>query len=138
MGLTALEAMACGAAVIVPRAGGSDSFARHEHNALVVDTASPQACLAALDRLIGEPILRDRLRWQAISDVCNYFPERAAYLTLEALFPGTAPGPRAGAAARASAGSGNGAAAAPGRQSPKRRRGRPGAGRTPQRKRVVP
>ena len=120
MGLTALEAMACGAAVIVPRAGGSGSFARHEHNALVVDTTSAAACLAVLDRLAGEAVLRDRLRWQAISDVCQYFPERAAFHTLEALFPG----PRVGASARL-------------QQPANRRRQRPGSDPTAQRKRLV-
>ena len=68
--------------VIVPAAGGSDSFAAHEKNALVVDTASPAACLGALERLVDEAVLRDRLRWQAISDVCEWFPERAAFHTL--------------------------------------------------------
>jgi glycosyltransferase involved in cell wall biosynthesis len=129
MGLTALEAMACGAAVIVPRAGGSDSFARHEHNALAVDTASPRACLAALERLVDEAVLRDRLRRQAIDDVSQHFPERAAYLTLEALFPiasANDASTRVAGAVADDAATGDGTART-GKRSPRRRRERPGA-----------
>jgi len=85
MGLTALEAMACGAAVIVPRNGGAREFARHNENSLAVDTSSPGACWRALRRLVERPELRQRLQSRAIADVCEYFPERAAYRILEAL-----------------------------------------------------
>lgn len=88
MGLTALEAMACGAAVVVPERGGSSSFCRHEENALITDTASEAACLESLERLIQDQALRSKLQQQAIVDVCHYAPEQAAYKILEALFPG--------------------------------------------------
>ncbi len=87
MGLTALEAMACGAAVIAPQAGGAASFARHEENALLIDTASAEACVAALDRLVRDETLRFNLQQAAIFDACQYFPERAAFNILGALFP---------------------------------------------------
>jgi glycosyltransferase involved in cell wall biosynthesis len=87
MGLTAMEAMACGNAVIVPQKGGAETFARHEKNSLVVDTSSPEACFKALNRLVLEESLRVQLQRQAIADVCQYFPEQAAYNTLNALFP---------------------------------------------------
>ena len=86
MGLTAMEAMACGAAVIVPDEGGSHSFAFHEQNALIVDTSSEDACLAALERLILDQPLRSRLQQQAIQDVCQFPPEMAALNILKALF----------------------------------------------------
>jgi glycosyltransferase involved in cell wall biosynthesis len=79
--------MACGAAVIVPQKGGAESFATHEQNALIVDTSSPEACLATLERLTMDEKLRARLQQQAISDACKYYPERAAYNMLDALFP---------------------------------------------------
>lgn len=85
MGLTALEAMAGGAAVIVPRAGGAGTFALHEVNALVADTESAEACLDAITRLATDQDLRSRLRARAIHDVCEFFPERAAYNMLRAL-----------------------------------------------------
>ena len=85
MGLTALEAMACGAVPIVPRNGGAIEFVRHNANGLVVDASSAGACWRALRRLVEHPDLRRRLRSRAIADVCELFPERAAYRILEAL-----------------------------------------------------
>jgi GT2 family glycosyltransferase/glycosyltransferase involved in cell wall biosynthesis len=86
MGLTAMEAMACGAAVVVPQRGGAGSFARNEENALVVDTSSPEACLSVLNRLLGDEQLRNHIQRQAILDICQQFPERAAFNILNTLF----------------------------------------------------
>ncbi len=86
MGLTALEAMACGAAVIVPSRGGATSFARDGHNALVVDTSSPDACWQALRRLVEDQALRSLLQRNALTDVCDFYPERPAFHILSALF----------------------------------------------------
>ncbi|HKQ08476.1 MAG TPA: glycosyltransferase, partial [Blastocatellia bacterium] len=86
MGLTALESMACGAAVILPESGGAASFARHEENSLMVNTASQQACLDAVQRLIMDAKLRAQIQHQAMYDVCQFFPERAAFNILSALF----------------------------------------------------
>lgn len=86
MGLTALEAMACGVAVIVPSRGGAVSFARQEENSLVVDTSSAEACWHALQRLIEDHELRSRLQQNALVDVCDFFPERPAFKILETLF----------------------------------------------------
>jgi GT2 family glycosyltransferase len=91
MGLTAMEAMACGAGVIVPERGGSGAFARHEANCLVADTSSNEACLLALERLIMDEKLRAELQRQALVDVCNHFPERAAYNLLSTLFETSSP-----------------------------------------------
>ncbi|HXU70228.1 MAG TPA: glycosyltransferase [Polyangia bacterium] len=90
MGLAALEAMSCGAAVIVPRNGGATSFAEHEVNSLVIDTAKPEACLAALERLTADSALIARLSARAVADACRYHPEGVAHRILETLF-GTAP-----------------------------------------------
>jgi len=86
MGLTALEAMACGVAVIVPENGGTDSFARHQHNALIVDSFDEQVCYQALDDLINQTELREALAQQAAWDVAAHYPERSAYVLLEKLF----------------------------------------------------
>lgn len=91
MGLTALEAMACGAAVIVPEQGGAASFAAHDQNALVVDTSSQEACVQTLKRLTLDEPLRTRLQQQALVDVCRFYPERAAYNILQAIFPTNVP-----------------------------------------------
>jgi len=86
MGLTALEAMAAGAAVIVPQNGGATSFARHGENALVVDTSSAEACWRALCSLVEDDYLRARLRAAAIRDACAFYTERAALNILAVLF----------------------------------------------------
>jgi O-antigen biosynthesis protein len=82
MGLTALEAMASGAAVIVPQEGGASSFARHSENALIVDSSSEEACWEALVRLVDDDGLRGQLRRQAIYDACRFHPEAAAHRIL--------------------------------------------------------
>jgi glycosyltransferase involved in cell wall biosynthesis len=91
MGLTALEAMACGAAVIVPERGGAISFARHEENSLVVDTSSREACWRALQGLIEDHHLRSRLQRNAPVGACDLFPERPAFNILNVLFSSEEP-----------------------------------------------
>jgi glycosyltransferase involved in cell wall biosynthesis len=86
MGLTALEAMACGAAVIVPERGGATAFSRHEHNSLVVNTDSQARCWQALCRLIEDHTLRSEIRRNALRDVTEYYPERVAFRIVEILF----------------------------------------------------
>ena len=86
MGLTAMEAMASGCVVVVPQAGGADTFARHNENALVIDTSNHKACVEALDTLIREDQLRERLACAGIRDMCNYSPEHSAFRFLTAVF----------------------------------------------------
>ncbi|MBW4509778.1 MAG: methyltransferase domain-containing protein [Scytonematopsis contorta HA4267-MV1] len=86
MGLTAMEAMACGVAVVVPNKGGASSFARHEVNSLIVDTSSKNACFTQVNRLIFDERLRAQLQKQGLKDICQYSPEKAAYNTLNSLF----------------------------------------------------
>lgn len=90
MGLTALEAMACGAVPVLPEAGGTRSFASHEENALLVDTQDEAAVVAAVACLIEDDELRRRLQAQALQDSARHYPERAASATLEYLFAGQA------------------------------------------------
>ncbi|MGA7992306.1 MAG: glycosyltransferase family 4 protein, partial [Thermoanaerobaculia bacterium] len=89
LGVASLEAMASGAAVVVPKAGGAETFARHETNALAVDTSSRDACTACLERLATDGALLRRLSAQAIADAGLHTPDRAAAGILEVLF-GTA------------------------------------------------
>jgi glycosyltransferase involved in cell wall biosynthesis len=87
MGLTALEAMACGAAVVVPRTGGAAAFARDGENCLVAGTGTAAEAGPALERLIVDHDLRLRLQRQALQDAVEHAPERAAWNLLAALFP---------------------------------------------------
>ena len=52
MGLTAMEAMACGATVSRPQYGGAESFVNDGLNGLVVDSRSFADCVSALSRLV--------------------------------------------------------------------------------------
>ena len=86
LGVASLEAMASGAAVVVPEAGGAGTFARHEVNALAVDTSSRDACAACLERLATDARAPERLAAQAIADAGLHTPDRAAAGILEVLF----------------------------------------------------
>jgi GT2 family glycosyltransferase/glycosyltransferase involved in cell wall biosynthesis/SAM-dependent methyltransferase len=88
MGLTAMEAMACGCAVIVPQYGGASSYAKNEQNSLVVDSSAFENVWIALQHLIDDEKLRNKVRRNAIHDICTYFPEQAALNMLNHLFNG--------------------------------------------------
>ena len=88
MGLTAFEAMACGVAVVVPENGGCNEVIKDGINGLIVDTQSKSSCLKALKHLIGDNEFRRNICLQAITDICEFFPERAAYNILNAIFRG--------------------------------------------------
>jgi O-antigen biosynthesis protein len=86
LGITAQEAMSSGAAVIVPTAGGASTFAKHEHNCLMVDSSSAEACTSALARLVEDHELRQRIQRTGTHEVCAYHPELPTYNILKALF----------------------------------------------------
>jgi glycosyltransferase involved in cell wall biosynthesis len=86
MGMTALEAMACGAAVIVPMRGGITEIARDQENSLIIDTSSEKARWEALKHLIEDQELRRRLQRNALREVCKYYPEGPAFRILDFLF----------------------------------------------------
>lgn len=87
LGLTAMESMACGGAVIVPEKGGAITFARNDENSLVVDTSDQEACLQALRRLIDDHALRAKLQMNAIHSVKMFHPEGSTFKLLKSLFP---------------------------------------------------
>ena len=86
MGLTAMEAMSCGVAVIVPYEGGTTTFSHHEQNCLMVDTTNQEDCWQALARLLDDHNLRTKLQRQALQDMPQYFPEGPALKILNNLF----------------------------------------------------
>jgi len=86
MGMTAMEAMLCGCAVAVTRHGGPGVYARHEENCLMVDPQDKAGCIAAVDLLVRDAELRRRLAGAALRDICLFYPERAAWNMLNALF----------------------------------------------------
>lgn len=86
MGLTALEAMACGCAVIVPQNGGAIEFIQDSFNGLIADTTRPEDCYQKLKTLVIDDVLRTNIQLHAIHDVTNYYPEKTAYNILSYLF----------------------------------------------------
>ncbi|MFA7239744.1 MAG: glycosyltransferase [Sulfuricellaceae bacterium] len=92
MGLTAMEAMGCGVAVIVPRAGGAASFAQDGENALLTDTSDENECYKTLERLVVDHDLRLKLQRRALLDIVHFAPENAAFNILQALFGKVAEG----------------------------------------------
>jgi GT2 family glycosyltransferase/glycosyltransferase involved in cell wall biosynthesis len=86
MGLSALEAMAAGCSVIVPKNGGAIEFVDHRVNGIVADTAIFQASLNALKELIEGDQLRKRIQIRGTHDVVQYFPEKVSYNILNTLF----------------------------------------------------
>jgi hypothetical protein len=89
MGLTAMEAMCYGAAVVVPKRGGAESFVTQQENGIMVDTDSKSECLSALDHVVIDTGLRTHLQRRAVVDICAFFRERAAFNVLNALFART-------------------------------------------------
>ncbi|MFI5009034.1 MAG: glycosyltransferase [Solirubrobacterales bacterium] len=77
-GRTALEAMACGATAVVPSVGGVWEFVEHRHNALAVDTLSPEGALGALGELVRDRELLERLKASARATAERYSVARAA------------------------------------------------------------
>jgi len=86
MGLTSMEAMACGCGVIVPKNGGSVEFVTDGKNGIVVDTTDKDACMKALYRLIEDHEYLYKLGLNALNDICEYIPEKCAYNFLNACF----------------------------------------------------
>ncbi len=60
-GLTFLEAMLSRKPVIATRIGGIVDAVRHEETGLLVDPAAPQEIAAAVERLVADPGMADRL-----------------------------------------------------------------------------
>jgi GT2 family glycosyltransferase/SAM-dependent methyltransferase len=87
LGLTAMESMSCGCAVIVPKVGGGDTFARHEENCMVADTSDARDCLKKLERLIENHTLRQKLQRAGISAALQFHPDLPTFRLLDALFP---------------------------------------------------
>jgi GT2 family glycosyltransferase len=86
MGLTALEAMACGAAVVGPTRGGFSEYASDDSSALLVDTEDEAACFGAAERLINDFELRKAIMSEAVEVAADLYPEKAALAVCEQLW----------------------------------------------------
>ena len=86
MGVTAMEAMSCGAIAVVPEVGGASTFARHGVNAIVADTSNIDKVFGEVAALIKDEPLRRRLQEAAFSDIAQFYPEKSTCIILETLF----------------------------------------------------
>lgn len=79
-GRTGLEAMATGCIPLLPVFGGTDEYARHWRNAILVDTRSDKSILDGF-RVYTElnPARREAMRMAAIGTALEYTPEKAAF-----------------------------------------------------------
>lgn len=85
MGLTAMEAMAAGVAVVGPQSGGLPEIVSHEVNGLLVDTSQEDSIVSAVERLIMDPSLLRSMKNKAIN-VVRYSPRFSAAMILAVLF----------------------------------------------------
>jgi len=77
-GLPPLEAMACGAAVVVTDCGGVREYTQDGRNCLVVPPGDPGAISRAIDRLAGDAALRARLALEGRATAARFPLERFA------------------------------------------------------------
>jgi glycosyltransferase involved in cell wall biosynthesis len=85
LGLPALEAMACGAAVVVTDNGGSAQFARDGFNALVVPPRDSSAITRAIERLLSDDSLRRRIAENGRDTAATFTWEQATRSLQEVL-----------------------------------------------------
>ena len=77
-GRTALEAMACGTTVVVPRLGGVWEFLEHDVNGIAVDPFAPQQALGALTALVDDRPRLEALQAAARQTGAGYCIQRSA------------------------------------------------------------
>lgn len=83
-GRTGLEAMACGAISLLPVFGGTDEYARHWENAILVDTRDEDAIVKSVLEFSGmTPKAKAGFRAKAIETALGYSIERAAFSELQ-------------------------------------------------------
>jgi glycosyltransferase involved in cell wall biosynthesis len=85
-GRTLLEAMACGRAVVGPRAGGVPEFVRHRENGLLYEMGQAAELTEAMGSLLRSPSLRARLAKASIETATRFFSPEQHAATLVQLF----------------------------------------------------
>lgn len=84
LGLTGLEAMACGALVLMPEAGGASSFIQDGINGYLVDTTNEDSCIRAVSNLVNSPPTKRRsMQLEALTTVRSLSTTRSAYAFYE-------------------------------------------------------
>lgn len=79
LGLSAVEALACGVPVVASAVGGLLDFVRDDDNGVTCPPRNGQALATALDRLLSDPARRARLAARARPSVETTYDERAVF-----------------------------------------------------------
>ena len=79
LGLSAVEALACGAPVIASGVGGLLDFVRHDDNGLICQPHDPESLARALEELLADAPRRARLAAQARASVASVYDERTVF-----------------------------------------------------------
>ncbi|MFD2757756.1 glycosyltransferase [Gulosibacter faecalis] len=82
-GLVALEAAACGLPVIAYRSGGLQESVLHDRTGLLVDTREPADWARAIERVLGDAALRERLAGAALAHARDMTWEASAAALLD-------------------------------------------------------
>lgn len=86
MGLTAMEAMASGVAVVGPINGGLKEIINDGYNGILVDTQHEDSIFAAVVKLITDNELRTKIQSNAL-EVLMHSPVYSSFKILNCLFP---------------------------------------------------
>lgn len=91
MPLKILEYMACGRAIVASDIAVNRALLSHEHNALLYPAENASALAATLERLIRDPVLRNRLGAQARQDAQQHHAWQAGFQSISDLYAGFVP-----------------------------------------------
>lgn len=84
-GRTALEAMACGATVVITKFGGVDEFMVHHENGILVDPFNEEDAFIQVSALLTSSGLLNRFRLNAIQTASNFTIKKSAISELMVL-----------------------------------------------------
>ncbi|TGD82988.1 glycosyltransferase family 4 protein [Hymenobacter wooponensis] len=85
-GQTYVEALASGIPSVFTLSGVAPEFIRHEDNALIVPFMDSEAIYKAIERLLSDPVLCERLRVAGVSVVAEQFTLKRYLCALEQLY----------------------------------------------------
>lgn len=82
-GLVALEAAACGTPVVASNVGGLRSLIDDGRTGYLIDSADPAAFASAVDRIVSQPLVAERLGTSAVLRAREYTWSSAAHQLVE-------------------------------------------------------
>lgn len=77
-GLVALEAAACGTPVVATAVGGLTTLVDHGHTGYLVDDGDPESFAAAVDAVLDDPLVAERMATAAVLRAREYTWRRSA------------------------------------------------------------